>query len=73
MPRGLPRLGCGRGSSSHESAFVVETHRAGEWPVPFSSETVGQVVVEQLRIVCALTGRTVRFPPCLSYQHRNHR
>ncbi len=29
----------------HEE-FEVETDRAGEWPVPFSSETVRQVVVE---------------------------
>ena len=26
--------------------FQVETDRAGEWPVPFWSETVRQVVVE---------------------------
>ena len=26
--------------------FEVETDRAGEWPVPFCSETVRQVVVE---------------------------
>ncbi len=30
---------------SHDE-FVVETDRAGEWPVPFCSETVRQVVVE---------------------------
>ena len=29
----------------HEE-FVVETDRAGEWPVPFCSETVRRVVVE---------------------------
>ncbi len=29
----------------HEE-FEVETDRAGEWPVPFCSETVRQVVVE---------------------------
>ena len=29
----------------HEE-FVVETDEAGEWPVPFFSETVQQVVVE---------------------------
>jgi hypothetical protein len=29
----------------HEE-FEVETARAGEWPVPFSSETVRRVVVE---------------------------
>ncbi len=29
----------------HEE-FEVETDRAGEWPVPFWSETVQQVVVE---------------------------
>ena len=29
----------------HEQ-FVVETDEAGEWPVPFFSETVQQVVVE---------------------------
>ncbi len=29
----------------HEE-FEVETERAGEWPVPFWSETVRQVVVE---------------------------
>ena len=29
----------------HEE-FEVETDRAGEWPVPFWSETVMQVVVE---------------------------
>ncbi len=26
--------------------FEVETDRAGEWPVPFCSETVRQVLVE---------------------------
>jgi hypothetical protein len=30
---------------SHDE-FEVETDRAGEWPVPFCSETVRQVVVE---------------------------
>jgi len=30
---------------SHDE-FEVETDRAGEWPVPFWSETVRQVVVE---------------------------
>ncbi len=29
----------------HEE-FEVETDRAGQWPVPFCSETVRQVVVE---------------------------
>ena len=29
----------------HEE-FAVETDRAGEWPVPFWSETVRRVVVE---------------------------
>ena len=29
--------------------FEVETDRAGEWPVPFSSETVRRVVVAQQR------------------------
>ena len=29
----------------HEE-FEVETDKAGEWPVPFCSETVRQVVVE---------------------------
>ncbi len=30
----------------HHEEFEVETDRAGEWPVPFSSETVRHVVVE---------------------------
>jgi len=29
----------------HEE-FEVETDKAGEWPMPFSSETVQRVVVE---------------------------
>ena len=29
----------------HEE-FIVETDKVGEWPVPFWSETVRQVVVE---------------------------
>jgi hypothetical protein len=29
----------------HEE-FEVETDKAGEWPVPFSSETVRQVVAK---------------------------
>ncbi len=36
----------------HEE-FEVETDRAGEWPVPFCSETVRRVVVEELWVVCA--------------------
>ena len=36
----------------HEE-FEVETDKPGEWPVPFSSETVRGVMVEQLRVVCA--------------------
>ena len=32
-------------SRKHEE-FEVETDQAGEWPVPFWSETVRQVVVE---------------------------
>ena len=30
---------------SHDE-FVVETDRTGEWPVPFSSETIRRVVAE---------------------------
>ncbi len=32
--------------TAENEEFEVETDRAGEWPVPFWSETVRQVVVE---------------------------
>ena len=32
----------------HEE-FEVETDKPGEWPMPFSSETVRRVVVEELK------------------------
>ena len=50
-----PSYGIGSAREAHEwfltmmaenEEFEVETDVAGEWPVPFSSETVRQVVVE---------------------------
>ena len=35
--------------------FEVETDRAGEWPVPFCSETVRGVMVDSLRFASILT------------------
>ncbi len=50
-----PRNGIGSAREAHEwfldmmaenEEFEVETDKAGEWPVPFCSETVRRVVVE---------------------------
>ena len=50
-----PRHGLGSAREAHEwflkmmaenEEFEVETDKAGEWPVPFCSETVRRVVVE---------------------------
>ncbi len=50
-----PRYGIHTAREAHEwfvslmqsnEEFEVETDRAGEWPVPFCSETVRRVVVE---------------------------
>ena len=50
-----PRYGLGSAREAHDwflamlrncEEFEVETDKAGEWPVPFSSETVRRVVVE---------------------------
>ena len=51
-----PRYGLHTAREAHEwfiglvrqhEEFVVETDEAGEWPVPFWSETVRRVVVDQ--------------------------
>ncbi len=42
-------IGAGRAgflSMREHEEFEVETDKPGEWPVPFSSDTVRQVVVE---------------------------